>query len=1614
MGKETLIEQYINEKLTTKKFVDKVKKWIEFKEAYVHQGIRTSEIKKLIEKYPNQVDYIGITEEELETFGLDSYLQNLTIEVLDKIIENRKLARKNNVKKQTNGEDFAYGYYETDNSKMQAMFVKWHETFGKDDLERVIKKCKDAGEGFEKVIESVKELRREKAMVQASKDRENYDFTKNILLSAKLDRNPFEKEVDAIDIALSMGYAKEDILKAAISTIETTTWIILPYLEKILRSNYTNNIVKRVNQMELIPEIEVNCVEDVTSTYFNKEKAKKLLDDFYQNNTSDRRFQLDIMDEMKNFIKSDSKATILDLLVGSGKTYLTKYIGILANLQEKKFVYACQNKAVLYEAIDEALKNTDGLYDITQNLLYIPSILDSYSNFFSNSSMKPKEENEEDQDNIQQQTYKDYYPSVSEIDIKNTQASIDKFIDNYEKIVAEIRNGKLNYYKKNTIYKNTLKYLYVLRDSFAKIPDVLNHLRKLNTLSDVEKSSHRNLKKEQEETMLEFDGIERTMRKCLNNICTLDYKGNLTAFIKEYPWITKLYPGTRYDTASLVYMTFNKTERGIRTLGPDGNANLSFSDDNAIVFLDESDRYCNVLLETRINESTKYNINILDFIKQSYATLTSLYDIETKKFLADYEMIHRTKEAELVASTNAEEIFEKAICSLSDLVEKYRINQATVAKYNMNTEEQNGAPCLNVNSYGAEVITGTNKTYDVNIEKLEDSNQLSIFEQDISKDKELKDKAETVEDNQLPYKRFIKESKRCINHVLSVIRYCIETYEMNNSNLTREDVKSTIIDRLGFKYNDAMFIKANLLNRRKSTVRFLDDYARGYSINTLEDATYHSLETYLKSFAITQLPEYFIANMVLNQNKVIFSSGTAKLMSLTNIDLNYIEDIVKDKQSQQLYENNDTISKLKKLETTEDNTEKIRDKIKSLNKENEDLFKKISSPVIYDMTNCIKNAETMYNETQKKLLEHSKVHPFIYDRNMFIKEGQDPIYVEYAETVSKIGEDILNLPFDINSGNSTSKLSKSIESFCFVANALVEMIEKEAHVGILFANALPEDAITNDGKNYYTTYTLEQLAECVKRRYSATHEISVEIKKGNVKNEKEIKQRLDQGITEKQYLLIVTAYQSLGAGSNLHYHKKNEYDVVDSTEYDLDAIFCDEIRQIIPSVPNNDRDVSFETRINTMLTAEYYYIKYANFAKQLGISDEKTIMAHIPRYLKSIWTNIPNKGNEKNITKDDPLSAYYQSCAAKFLQAFARMDRGKKKSENIILGVTDSLIENGGINKTIYHNVPTSYLFDILLKKLHDVDLDKICYETNALAEEYRQKNIIHVNKILDLLSKMRACKQDGRDVPISIRKCYEKIRTEALTFGYSKEERNILGYFMCKDPSIYKVYIPKNASDKDLEKAQLINKKRTNKGYDIGKTCMQDLRYYRDNKMFGKGWESLFEDILPFEDDIYRFGFKYPPFAETVYICQGAFYEKIFEALSLPDGVLDIGYKLCPLNSSQYEDFDFMYEGTNVYIDVKGYSETRKVTSNENLEEKLLRCKAPCAVVYLNAKVCEYSVNPSGKPKIKDVPVEHGLYLVHGVGSRNDDAASVMERVRNKMDIVKKLCRKYKREEQE
>lgn len=174
---------------------------------------------------------------------------------------------------------------------------------------------------------------------------------------------------------------------------------------------------------------------------------------------------------------------------------------------------------------------------------------------------------------------------------------------------------------------------------------------------------------------------------------------------------------------------------------------------------------------------------------------------------------------------------------------------------------------------------------------------------------------------------------------------------------------------------------------------------------------------------------------------------------------------------------------------------------------------------------------------------------------------------------------------------------------------------------------------------------------------------------------------------------------------------------------------------------------------------------------------------------------------------------------------------------------------------------------------------------------------------------------------------------------------------------------------------------------------------------MFGKGWERLFENILKHEDEIRENGFKFIPFAETYYIFLGEFYERITLAMSLPGGAFDVGRRLVSVPANQFEDFDFRYEGTNVFVDTKGYRHERTPVTSEKLKTKEGRCPGPSAIVFENVK-------PSERKLGGDETILAGrgeAFFINGALSYKDSVTEITERNNTRRNELLRLCEKYK-----
>jgi hypothetical protein len=591
-----------------------------------------------------------------------------------------------------------------------------------------------------------------------------------------------------------------------------------------------------------------------------------------------------------------------------------------------------------------------------------------------------------------------------------------------------------------------------------------------------------------------------------------------------------------------------------------------------------------------------------------------------------------------------------------------------------------------------------------------------------------------------------------------------------------------------------------------------------------------------------------------------------------------------------------------------------------------------------------------------------------------------------------------------------------LEQLKYAAYAMDLMIEKNASTGLFFEGGFPkQDTRTNSiaiNGNTYTENNILDIAEAIAEKHGLEKDAIIPrfVKVSNIDNELKT---LMEGVPEGKHVLFITAYESLGTGMNPSY-RKIVNGVLEEDVYDFDAIFCDRITNIVPTTP--DADNSFDDRLK--ISAEYQY----DAIKQGLLEDNK------PGYNSSrIWSSLPynlekilngQEWAEQDLYKDDKTSPVRTSIAAKILQAISRKDRGKKLGNAVIVSITSELAEQLPSWKALYEDVPTGIMFDHVIatadhyvqthlfevqKELSDKDRD--------LIEGYTVENTKHFSQIQNILHEISKAKSEGRPVPENVINHYNNIRRAAMGLGYDGDYgfytkaktadkwRSCLGL---QDKSV-----PAESQDmSQMQNAYLTNAPKNKATMNqIGETLIDDLRFYVKRELISENSFDRFRVFMEHKEDIRKNGPLYPFFAETYWICHGAFYEEIAQALSEKGGYLYNGYDLtADVPARNFEDFDLRYAGTNVFVDVKGFSASRSTGLKKTFDEKLSRLPEKCAVVFLNTRT------QGRKPSImeSDMMMGREILWIHGLGTYTERE----EDTRDRMDLVKaaltKLCDKY------
>lgn len=1423
-------------------------------------------------------------------------------------------------------------------SKEQLTLDRLVDKFGQEAVDASVKDYKEHCPGKPLNIVVIKEhakkynatKKKAEKNKSASRDDIYYPLAAAFLSQFGESRDPYEYEVERLHQYVEVcNYSVEEIRLAMADIAKELPGpsfnAIGHYVNRCREAGNTDE--KRVC-LEDAEDAKDADEERIEGSLFN-EKIAEILDEKIPSLWDSNKL---VIDDINEFLRGDAKATNLELIVGSGKTFMVPFIAAAGNKQGLRFVYCTHNKSLIRQAMDGMLEFSD-MYRPGKEMLYVPSIEDSYRHFFGiyEKSKAKTGFSEQDVEKIEEQKIiKKYLPRVTKAD--------------RDSIKAVLYNRDVKLKSKN-----------VRENAISAWENVVNVLKNIDELSKAKYLSEADRKAVQNQ----FTGQEGCIKRFFNALCAEKYKNNYEEMIADIPALVKLYPGCGFKKAKAVFMTFHKTEKPLVVFGKYGAdpfvrpSSPDFPRDN-LVYFDESDQFCSSVIGAKIEDAVKCPVSLYEFVYKWFAWMNKhrKYNKESYEFILPEDM-------EVIGEEGRIRL-KQAYIKVKRFFDKYNLKNHDAMRYD---PKRNSDPL-----FIPSLASMADRMYAVFEEKRvkkdndSESKRWVIIPND-GTDIDILEKYDSSKENEFFLKDFVKDALACTRQVLSIIRYIsLIMYNKEPGSTLSSKVRS-VADRLDYQgdTDTINFIVNNMLPTKSQSISYGDDYSRGLNLITFHNAEDHSYRTVVNAVFLSNLPDYDVANMVFNHDKVIFSSGTASLNSLHNIDQRYVE-------------------------------EAVNRKYLELNKEN-------IPDVFYELPN-LKKAVSMSNEARKKKLEKSKLIFPVYEREVpKIKNDIDSIVKGYDVTTYEAvtGQKFPRAFINVDGKNRVTN-SYQINRLAFATYAVDQMLQNGCKVGLIFQNALPSDK----PEFVYSIPNIEEAAKHIVEKYTAKTGKKVEgkILKASVSTIEKLK-RCFKDIDENTIVLLVTAYNSIGAGVDLSYNRLSS-DVL----YDIDAVFLDDIRNVIKGSNEAVSGVKYQ---KAACKALYELLKFDHLVSR-DICRNDRIRGEIPRILSCIRRG--DQSFTRNIYPEDNHSPYHETIAALLLQAFGRIDRGKEKASTVLVAASATLISDSGLSRDLYCNSNIPYMFERFLENAEQYASEHFTEEVPdkdelLVAEKYQLANRQNCYDVWNLLSCIQRSKNNGEDVPDYVISDYDNLRASAFTMGYQDNGLTPYGYFadMPRELANKKWRLTIKNGDNDNLCNAFISRCEVYKDIPHGSEFLKELEAYEKHGMFGEGWKALFKNILKHEDEIRKNGFKFIPFAETYYIFLGEFYERITLAMSLPGGAFDVGRRLVPVPANQFEDFDFRYEGTNVFVDTKGYKYERTPVTSEKLKTKESRCPGPSAIVFENVK-------PSERKLGGDETILAGrgeAFFINGALSYKDSVTEIDERNNTRRNELLRLCEKYK-----
>lgn len=1062
--------------------------------------------------------------------------------------------------------------------------------------------------------------------------------------------------------------------------------------------------------------------------------------------------------------------------------------------------------------------------------------------------------------------------------------------------VLYVRSNYESFYFNYIYYKN--KNIKLLEESNTIL---YNKFKKMGELVDeIEQNININTADQYSNEKI-LEELEKDFRKNIefqlkNHFPTKEQRLDAIHNDKNWQWVGKLYPVVFTSEKQVKFMSVDKFLYPYSTIVEPSYEFIN-SDEikNAIIFIDEVDTAKDVILNKIISSAHNITDDVLGLFLEIF---NNSFNDSNKQFYS-----YLTKNDNEAKNNFNLKLLENLKIESTNIYNKYELNK----NYKFGNSKN-----INIDEYFL----------------FKDYLDIRISEKYICKTFNKEKNVHSLEicddpDPESLVVNMLGEIKYFFKNLQFATHKFAENYQYNKANeydiygekihYLYDDAIMSVLSELGVRdENIKNKIKYNIIRNQKKYKKNMNKlnigfYEEGFEFFLLKNHIQHDTKSIINLYSYKETPEKFLLDLA-NTSKVVGISATANMDTIiSNFGIDYLKNNLGDRF----------------YEIPQEDINRIKKQFDSINKGYENV--NINIDFLNDDYNQDSSINPFENIFKTKELAQ-QIHKSI--KNTTDSEYYYKHYLRIALVYKSFVE------------------KKDINSCLCLLNRIPKNESSECKQSIL-------DDIFNFINEDYKDY-IDYIEENININNYINNIKILYLNSNDFDNTKDY---MLERLYNQEKLFVISTYQTLGAGQNIHYKIKSDENLVkinnkyNKLEKDFDAIYLENPTNILNMILSQDvnKDISYTKKFNKddyhELTQEYiifiekiFQIKYLEYIGEISLKQSYN-------QVKQIFNTYYYKNyNENKLENLNNLKSIKNAKNKIIIQALGRICRTNLKNPNIYIfankelkNVVDKNLKNNLHNKNnLFFLSPEFIALANECNITNDLDnldenykkLKNTAYRTSLMANNY-------INKILNF--------QNFNFEKIKIWKELREFVLKYPTF-LDADFKNLRQY------EYYKLYV------KLPEQSNVLYYKQKNNfnqiEVDFNKTLDTNTEV-SDISCNLSGLMKIPEINNLFETNNYAQTFKNgdyilsPPLFNNIY--KGAIGEKIGEMFF--EKYLNIILQEID-DPKIFEFFDFKVPDTNIFIDFKYWNKNSSIYINntneiyEKIYSKLEQCNGKIAII--------------------------------------------------------------------